>query len=470
MTKLADLRLPIGLFRFTLVPLEPLFVPAVNKSNMLRGGFGHVFRRLCCIPQCKEAKSCPLAASCPYKIIFEPSPTPGAERLSKNHDIPRPFVFRAPQTQQTRFYKDERFQFDLILIGRALDFLPYFVLSFRELASEGLGLNRARCVLEEVRELKLGCNGTRDPLGAETGARLRARTANLPVSDTQDRFDRRWLGAHASCVHSDNPDTFDTGDPPRTTDPQSEIHDHHVTLGASTVVYSDKEHLFHATSSTDAAQWIETRLRSFSALTGSAPEFPGLIAVKPASDRGRDIQHPTPDTRHPTPETQHPSPNTQHLVLDTRHPAPTADPQRITISFLTPTFLRANGAIIRVPEFHHVFKRLRDRINALSTFYGDGPLDVDFRNLGERAEQIRTISAQTDWLDRFRRSSKTKQRHELSGFVGQATYEGELHDFLPWLASGELVHVGKHAAWGNGWIEIARLQAEKNSKSRMRSS
>jgi hypothetical protein len=152
---LAENSLRIGLFRFTIAPAQSLEVPAVNKGNMLRGGFGHAFRRLCCIPQCRDTKTCPLAASCPYKTLFEPSPPPGADRLSKNQDIPRPFVFRAPRTHQTRFEKGERFEFGLVLIGRALDFLPYFVLSFRELAGEGLGLNRAKCVLERVEEIDL---------------------------------------------------------------------------------------------------------------------------------------------------------------------------------------------------------------------------------------------------------------------------------------------------------------------------
>jgi hypothetical protein len=98
-------------------------------------------------------KNCPLEASCPYQAVFEPSPPPGADRLSKNQDIPRPFVFRAPQTDRSRFEQGERFEFGLVLIGRALDFLPYFVLSFRELAREGLGLNRARCTLERVEQL-----------------------------------------------------------------------------------------------------------------------------------------------------------------------------------------------------------------------------------------------------------------------------------------------------------------------------
>ena len=329
---LAGNTLRIGLFRFTITPVHPLEVPAVNKGNMLRGGFGHAFRRLCCVPQCRDVKACPLAASCPYKILFEPSPPPDADRLSKNQDIPRPFVFRAQRTLQTRYEKGERFEFGLVLIGRALDFLPYFVLSFRELTDEGLGLNRAKCTLEKVEETALSSNG---------------------VGDCEPK-----------------------------------------------VIYNAEDQIFRATGSDSADQWIKTRLREFSGANGNA------------------------------------------FV------------QQVTVRFLTPTFLRADGEVVRRPEFHHLFKRVRDRINAVSTFFGDGPLDADFRGLGERAEKVRTVADQTEWVERFRTSSKTRQRHELSGFVGEATYEGELKEFLPWLALGELVHVGKHAAWGNGWIGV----------------
>jgi len=335
--------LRIGLFRFTITPVQSLEVPAVNKANMLRGGFGHAFRRLSCIPQCRDTKACPLVASCPYKILFEPSPPPGADRLSKNQDIPRPFVFRAPQTHQTRFEKGERFEFGLVLIGRALDFLPYFVLSFRELAGEGLGLNRATCTLERVGQTEISPNG--------------AGTAD----------------------------------------------------GKAKLVYSTDDQVFRASWSDTADQWIKTRLREFSGANGNASV------------------------------------------------------QRVTIRFLTPTFLRADGEVVRHPEFHHLFKRLRDRINALSTFFGDGPLDVDFKGLGERAEKVRTISAQTGWVERFRTSSKTGQRHELSGFVGSVTYDlcpdtaNLAPVFLPWLAAGELLHVGKHTAWGNGWFEVRSI-------------
>ncbi len=324
----------IGIYRFQFVAKDPLYLPRFNKANTFRGAFGHTFRRLCCIPQCKDPRSCPLLGTCPYKIVFEPSPPPAAERLSKNQDIPRPFIFRAPQTEQRSFQKNDRFQFELVLIGRAVDFLPYFVLSFRELAVEGLGLNRARCALERVEELAMSSN-------------------------------------------SDG-----TGD------------------GDAKVIYESQDEFLRSAGTLNAEQWVEASLRKFSTTKANGPR------------------------------------------------------ERITIRFLTPTFLRANGEVVRRPEFHHVFKRLRDRINALCSFFGHGPLDADFRGLGQRAEKVRTISAQIEWIERFRTSSRTRQKHELSGFIGEATYEGELGEFLPWVALGELVHVGRHAAWGNGWYSI----------------
>jgi hypothetical protein len=345
-SKLADSSiapLSIGLLRFSITPVSQLIVPAVNKGNMLRGGFGHAFRRLCCVPQCRDARSCPIADSCPYKQIFEPSPPPGAERLSKNQDIPRPFIFRPPHTTQTNFERDESFEFELVLIGRAFEYLPYFVLSFRELAEGGLGLNRARCKLDRV-------------------------VAQTSICDSQTRH--------------------------------------------STLLYSSQDQLFHSVKPLDSADWIKSRIDQLT------------------SDNGRLT--------------------TDNTQLDSGLRSLTS----VTLAFLSPTHLKSSGQAIREPEFHHIFKRLRDRLNALSTFFGEGPLDMDFRGFGERSEKIKKVRGHFEWLDRARTSTKTGQRHELSGFVGEATYEGDLEEFLPWLVMGELVHVGKHTPWGNGMYAI----------------
>src|ERR1700724_1303595 len=95
---LAGHRMLIGLFRFRITPLQTLFVPSLNRGNMLRGGFGQAFRRLCCVPQCRDSRFCTLTTSCPYREVFETAFSVGVGPLSKKREIPPSFVLRTPKT------------------------------------------------------------------------------------------------------------------------------------------------------------------------------------------------------------------------------------------------------------------------------------------------------------------------------------------------------------------------------------
>ena len=66
---------------------------------------------------------------------------------------------RASATK-TSYAPGQAFDFTLILMGKAVDFLPYFILAFREVAREGIGLNRARC------NWKRRARRVRGPLGS----------------------------------------------------------------------------------------------------------------------------------------------------------------------------------------------------------------------------------------------------------------------------------------------------------------
>jgi hypothetical protein len=132
----------------------------------------------------------------------------------------------------------------------------------------------------------------------------------------------------------------------------------------------------------------------------------------------------------------------------------TCDVTRITLRFLTPTLLRADGVLARRPAFGPLAKRLRDRINALSYFYYGAGLDIDFKAFGDEAENVKTVSDRTGWVESSRYSRRREVTHDLSGFVGEVTFEGQLEMFLPYLKLGEYVHVGKNAVFGNGWYEI----------------
>lgn len=144
------LTLTAAKFQFTLAIREPMILPPY-KGSTLRGGFGGVFRRIACSQkQLNDCRPCLIKNSCPYRLIFEPGPVEGAELWGGFDEIPRPFVLEPPETEQTRFEPGEVLDFKLILIGKAVDYLPYFVLVFKELGELGIGKGRAKFDLQRV--------------------------------------------------------------------------------------------------------------------------------------------------------------------------------------------------------------------------------------------------------------------------------------------------------------------------------
>ena len=131
---------------------------------------------------------------------------------------------------------------------------------------------------------------------------------------------------------------------------------------------------------------------------------------------------------------------------------------RMTLRFLTPTMLKADGVQARRPAFGPIAKRLRDRINALSYFYCGEGLDIDFKAFGEEAERIKMVADSTRWVESARYSRRRDVTHDLSGFVGEVSFEGDLAPFISYLKLGEYVHVGKNAVFGNGWYQIIRAE------------
>jgi hypothetical protein len=135
-------------FRLVLEAVDGLRLNAFAGAT-LRGGFGHVFKQTVCIWPPADCPRCLLRHSCSYPYIFETSPPPGAEKLRNLDQVPRPFVIEPPQGERL-FEPGERFEFRLVLIGRAIDYLPYFVFTFQRLGEEGLGRDLGQYRLLEI--------------------------------------------------------------------------------------------------------------------------------------------------------------------------------------------------------------------------------------------------------------------------------------------------------------------------------
>ena len=137
----------------------------------------------------------------------------------------------------------------------------------------------------------------------------------------------------------------------------------------------------------------------------------------------------------------------QPILLDFR-PVPA---RRAAVRFLTPTQLK--GAAEQ-PEFSVLFARIRDRISTLRALYGPGPLDIDFRAMGQRAAGVKITRCELESVDVIRRSSRTGQTHPIGGFVGMVEYEGVLDEFIPYLCAARWTGAGRHTVWGQGVMEV----------------
>ena len=387
---------PLSRLRLHLVPEQPLHLPTHNKGNSLRGGFGSAFRKLVCVDLRWECAACSLRYTCPYTKVFNPFIPPDAAQFTGNQNIPRPFVVKPPLSTRTTYAAGDPLVFDLVLIGQAIDYLPYFIVAFRELGASGFGLNRVRVQLARVDSI--GADGAPTTVyEASTNWVRPAPPILLEVAAGESLPPQRSLSPNEQALR-DGPEKMG---PPQ---------------GERSALHSQSK-------------------------DSEAVRAEALEACPEPRRRARllGVHQPPRETK---PEQQ------------------ACAAHALTLHFLTPTTLKVgstlecDGAIVRRPAFHHILKRLRDRVNALATFYGTGPLDLDFKALGEAAEKVETVDDQTHWVERSRFSRRRDVSHDLSGFSGRVSFRGELGPFLALLRLGEYVHVGKNAVFGNGWFVI----------------
>lgn len=131
-------------------------------------------------------------------------------------------------------------------------------------------------------------------------------------------------------------------------------------------------------------------------------------------------------------------------------------PGPLTIEFLTQMRLKHEGRFVRTPEFQILFRRLLGRLSSLSRFHCGAPLEVNFRELIDRAASIRLLQDGTEWTRWQRYSSRQEKRMEWEGIMGRATYDGDFAPFWKYLRFGQFVHVGHGATFGLGRYRVQK--------------
>ncbi len=144
-----NIQFPYQKFEFNVRPQETLILPSY-KGSTLRGGFGNAFKRIVCAVRNKECTECILREKCIYSYVFETPPPPDAKMMRKYRSAPHPFIIEPPPGTRRGYTPEDRLTFGLILLGRAIDYLPYFIYTFDELGKMGIGKGRGKYRLETV--------------------------------------------------------------------------------------------------------------------------------------------------------------------------------------------------------------------------------------------------------------------------------------------------------------------------------
>lgn len=143
----------VARYRFDLEAVDELHMPAYQGSTF-RGGFGHAFKKMVCFqPNWGACTPCARGNDCPYGYVFETTAPPGVAAPLDLHEITPPFVIEAPHGERRVYRPGERLGFDLLLVGRGITYLPYFLMAFQELGRVGVGKPQGRYVLQRISAL-----------------------------------------------------------------------------------------------------------------------------------------------------------------------------------------------------------------------------------------------------------------------------------------------------------------------------
>jgi hypothetical protein len=93
-------------------------------------------KKVVCSLKQQECADCLLRERCIYMTMFEVPSDPG---LKGQPSPPHPFILEPTLSRQTHFQTGDAFEFNLILLGRFNEYLPYFVYAIEQMGRIGIG-------------------------------------------------------------------------------------------------------------------------------------------------------------------------------------------------------------------------------------------------------------------------------------------------------------------------------------------
>ncbi len=141
--------LRLACYQFTLCPQkEGLVLPFFKGAVFLQEKFKNILYRHSCKIRQKKCGDCLFNLYCPYAYFYENITYRGWSVRRFNY-LPAPFVWQLPLDKKTDYIAGEKIIFNLILMGRGINFLEVFIRVFQEFAEEGFR-KRGKFILKNV--------------------------------------------------------------------------------------------------------------------------------------------------------------------------------------------------------------------------------------------------------------------------------------------------------------------------------
>lgn len=134
-------------FKIDLISTEEGYLPKYCGST-LRGALGQALKQICCSEMEENCENCLIENRCVYRYVFE---TKAPLHLGKRfHNAPRPYVLEPYMNTTTSFKAGDQFSFNIILIGKTIEYLPYFLMSIKHMGKNGLGKSCLKFIINRV--------------------------------------------------------------------------------------------------------------------------------------------------------------------------------------------------------------------------------------------------------------------------------------------------------------------------------
>ncbi len=131
-----------SIFQFSLIAKDKIRLP-YYKGSAFRGLFGHALRKTVCVTNMTSCELCLLHHHCVYAYMFETF-------NSRNERVAHPFVLEPPLLERRLFPPGDSLKVNLVLFGKALEYIPFIVLTFKEMGKRGIGAGQGKFWLKEV--------------------------------------------------------------------------------------------------------------------------------------------------------------------------------------------------------------------------------------------------------------------------------------------------------------------------------